>query len=90
MILLPFGVSSSRQAVLPPYRHVALSTVGVDPRTPQNRSVAPGVNGILVARRARGSAEMDLMVATCAYMGANFSWYGPEKCKSITFPYTCA
>ena len=86
MILLPVGVVSSKQAVFPPYLHVALSTVGVDPRTPQNRSVAPGVNAILVDGLASGSAAMNLVGATGVFMGANFRWYGGTNTKSIIFP----
>src|SRR5713226_10584991 len=35
MNCVPSGAISSRHGVFPPYRHVAGSTVGVDPRTPQ-------------------------------------------------------
>ena len=42
MNCVPSGASSSRQGVLPPYRHVAGSTVGVDPRTPQKFSFVTG------------------------------------------------
>ncbi len=47
--------------MFPPYRHVALSTVGVEPRTPQNRSVATGSDGISRDGLAIGSAAMDLV-----------------------------
>src|SRR6266481_2791405 len=42
MICVPSGAISSRQGVFPPYRHVAGSTVGVDPRTPQKLNLAMG------------------------------------------------
>src|SRR5271167_1434249 len=40
---VPSGAVSSRQGVFPPYRHVAGSTVGVEPRTPQKLSLAMGL-----------------------------------------------
>src|SRR5258708_31049758 len=42
MNCVPSGAISSRQGVFPPYRHVAGSTVGVDPRTPQKLNLAMG------------------------------------------------
>src|SRR5260370_3979317 len=42
MNCVPSGAISSRQGVFPPYRHVAGSTVGVDPRTPQKLNLAIG------------------------------------------------
>src|SRR6266436_1033102 len=42
MICVPSGAISSRQGVFPPERHVAGSTVGVDPRTPQKLNLAMG------------------------------------------------
>src|ERR1700720_2189340 len=43
MNFVPSGAASSRQGVLPPYRHVAGSTVGVEPRTPQKLNLAIGL-----------------------------------------------
>jgi hypothetical protein len=40
---VPSGAMSSRQGVLPPYRQVAGSTVGVEPRTPQKLSLVTGL-----------------------------------------------
>ena len=42
MNCVPSGAASSRQGVFPPYRQVAGSTVGVDPRTPQKLNFAIG------------------------------------------------
>jgi hypothetical protein len=42
MICVPSGAISSKQGVFPPYRHVAGSTVGVAPRTPQKLNLAMG------------------------------------------------
>jgi hypothetical protein len=42
MNCVPSGAASSRQGVFPPYLHVAGSTVGVDPRTPQKLNFATG------------------------------------------------
>jgi hypothetical protein len=42
MNCVPSGAANSRQGVFPPYRHVAGSTVGVDPRTPQKLSFRIG------------------------------------------------
>src|SRR5260370_3180121 len=53
----PAGVVSSRQAVFPPYRQEALSTVGVEPRTPQNQSVATGSETLRRDGLALGSAR---------------------------------
>src|SRR5271170_4504524 len=39
---VPSGAINSRHGVLPPYRQVAGSTVGVEPRTPQKLSLAIG------------------------------------------------
>src|SRR5260221_5176851 len=86
----PAGVVSSRQAVFPPYRQVALSTVGVDPRTPQNRSVATGSDALLRDGLAIGSAAMDLTGGTGVRIDGNFSYYGPRRMKSINFPPRCA
>ena len=50
--------------MFPPYRQVALSTVGVDPRTPQNRRVATGSDLFFRDGLAIGSAAMDLVDGT--------------------------
>lgn len=42
MNCVPSGAVNSRQGVFPPYRQVAGSTVGVDPRTPQKLNLAMG------------------------------------------------
>src|SRR5713101_8327931 len=42
MNCVPSGAINSRHGVFPPYRHVAGSTVGVEPRTPQKLSLATG------------------------------------------------
>src|SRR5579864_6927596 len=74
MIREPAGVVSSRQAVFPPYRQVALSTVGVEPRTPQNRSVAAGSDTLLRDGLANGSAAMDLVGGTEVRIDDDFSY----------------
>src|ERR1700726_5311383 len=60
----PAGLVNSMQAVFPPYRQVALSTVGVDPRTPQNRTVATGAGVPFREGLAIGSAAMDFSGGT--------------------------
>src|SRR5258708_40332542 len=62
----PAAVGSSRVALFPPYRQVALSTGGWEPRTPQNRSVATGSDVLLRDGLAIGSAAMDLVDGTGA------------------------
>src|ERR1700676_354228 len=42
MNCVPSGATNSRHGVSPPYRQVAGSTVGVEPRTPQKLSLAMG------------------------------------------------
>src|SRR5215813_7630991 len=42
MNCVPSGAVRSRQGVFPPYRQVAGSTVGVEPRTPQKLSFVTG------------------------------------------------
>src|ERR1700683_1734486 len=51
----PRGVVSSSQAVLPPYRQVAGSAVGVEPRTPQKRILAweSGIGRLALEHRAQ-------------------------------------
>src|SRR4029077_6019560 len=44
MNCVPSGATSSRHGVFPPYRHVAGSTVGVEPRTPQKLSLLTGTD----------------------------------------------
>src|SRR6266478_5000471 len=61
MICVPSGAISSRQGVFPPYRHVAGSTVGVDPRTPQKLSLAMGT---VIALRAKPLCEGSLRANT--------------------------
>ncbi len=67
---MPSGAISSRQGVFPPYRHVAGSTVGVEPRTPQNDSLAIGLlisvgvtSGLVPALILPGESVPFLMVA---------------------------
>src|SRR6266851_8577370 len=62
----PSGVVSSTQAVFPPYRHVARSTVGVEPRTPQNLSRVTRSSALRRIDLALGSAVMDSMGTTRA------------------------
>src|SRR4029077_267895 len=70
MNCVPSGAISSRQGVFPPYRHVAGSTVGVEPRTPQNDSLAIGLlisvgvtSGLVPALILPGESVPFLMVA---------------------------
>src|SRR6516162_4222555 len=70
MNCVPSGATSSRQGVLPPYRHVAGSTVGVEPRTPQNDNLAIGLlisvgvtSGLVPAFVLPGESVPFLMVA---------------------------
>src|SRR5215831_10166327 len=44
MNCVPSGATSSRHGVFPPYRHVAGSTVGVEPRTPQKLNLLTGTD----------------------------------------------
>lgn len=41
---VPSGATNSRHGVFPPYRHVAGSTVGVEPRTPQKLNLLTGTD----------------------------------------------
>src|SRR5208282_179660 len=50
---VPSGAVNSRHGVFPPYRQVAGSTVGVDPRTPQKLSFAMGAVMSLSAHPVR-------------------------------------
>src|SRR5271165_2126993 len=55
MNCVPSGAISSRQGVFPPYRHVAGSTVGVEPRTPQKDNLAMGLLISVGVTSGRGS-----------------------------------
>src|SRR5215470_18242150 len=44
MNCVPSGATSSRHGVFPPYLHVAGSTVGVEPRTPQKLNLLTGTD----------------------------------------------
>src|ERR1700687_4576475 len=69
---VPSGASRSRHGVFPPKRHVAGSTVGVEPRTPQKLNLAMGVLISVVAaaddpckalRRMRGVVPFLIVAA---------------------------
>src|SRR6266436_4893092 len=61
MICVPSGAISSRQGVFPPYRHVAGSTVGFDPPTPQKLNLAIGT---VIALRAKPLCKGSLRANT--------------------------
>src|SRR6266436_6114677 len=75
MICVPSGAISSRQGVFPPYRHVAGSTVGVDPRTPQKLNLAMGT---VIALRAKPLCEGSLRANT---HGTLSSFHGRSRRK---------